>query len=140
MLILASFSISGDWLWQLMLRTPTSLHLHSVPVLSSPRGHFGSPIRHAHGHVESWVHPSRALDRISASSWRRRGRSIVMHHWASWNAASKIIGPKQKGQKLYQLKRQVLPSIDADGLILIGLILIGLLTLDMSGKVSFGNF
>ena len=96
---------SGDRFWQLLLRTPTSLYLHSVPVLSSARSYFRGPIRNAHRYVEPGLHLGRTFDRVSFASRRRRRWPIVMYHWASWNASSEIVGPKQKGQKLYQLKR-----------------------------------
>ena len=99
------FFFSGDRFWQLLLRTPTSLYLHSVPVLSSARSYFRGPIRNAHRYVEPWLHLGRTFDRVSFASRRRRRWPIVMYHWASWNASSEIVGPKQKGQKLYQLKR-----------------------------------
>ena len=99
------FIFSGDRFWQLLLRTPTSLYIHSVPVLSSARSYFRGPIRNAHRYVEPGLHLGRTFDRVSFASRRRRRWPIVMYHWASWNASSEIVGPKQKGQKLYQLKR-----------------------------------
>ena len=99
------YYFSGDRFWQLLLRTPTSLYLHSVPVLSSARSYFRGPIRNAHRYVEPGLHLGRTFDRVSFASRRRRRWPIVMYHWASWNASSEIVGPKQKGQKLYQLKR-----------------------------------
>ena len=103
--LLLLFFFSGDRFWQLLLRTPTSLYLHSVPVLSSARSYFRGPIRNAHRYVEPGLHLGRTFDRVSFASRRRRRWPIVMYHWASWNASSEIVGPKQKGQKLYQLKR-----------------------------------
>lgn len=79
---------------QLVLRAPTRLHLHSVPVLSGSRSHSWSAIRHAYWHVEFGLHLSWIIDWIPTFAWRRWGRPIVMYHRASGNATSETPWPK----------------------------------------------
>ena len=86
--------ILGNWFRKLLLRASTSLYLHSVKILSSSRGHFGSEIWDAHRYVESGLHPSRASDGLSLASRRGWSRSIVMYYRVVGNATSKAFGPE----------------------------------------------
>lgn len=52
-----------------LLRASANLHVHTISLLSSARGHTRRQVRHAHRHVESRVHHSRAAHGLSALSW-----------------------------------------------------------------------
>lgn len=101
---LSRLNISGDRFWFLVLRTPASVHIHTIKVLPGTRSHTRRALRHANRHVVPRLHISGTSNGLSPPPRRRRGGPTGMHNGAVGHAPATPARAIEKGEELHKLQ------------------------------------
>lgn len=80
------------------------VHVHPVAILPGAGGDPGPGLRHRHRHVESGLHPVRAVHRAAAAAGRGRERPVRVHRRAAGHAAEKCGRRWEALEALHQLE------------------------------------